>query len=79
MSTRYRWLGALPTIGMLGGIPFVNRVEPYVLGLPLLLAWIVGWVIATSVVMAIILVLDRKRAAESSSTGERLMTDDVRV
>ena len=30
-----------------------NRIEPYVLGLPLSFAWNVGWVIATFVVLAI--------------------------
>ncbi len=31
---------ALPFIGILGGISFANRVEPYVLGLPFILFWI---------------------------------------
>lgn len=44
---------------MLGGIPFANRVYPLVLGLPFLFAWLVGWVLATSLVMACILRLDR--------------------
>jgi hypothetical protein len=30
---------------------FGNSIEPYVLGLPLSLAWVVGWVLATFVVM----------------------------
>ncbi|MED1916432.1 DUF3311 domain-containing protein [Bacillus thuringiensis] len=46
------WLGVLPFIGMLGGIPFVNRVEPFVLGMPFVLFWIVLWVVLTSVIMA---------------------------
>jgi hypothetical protein len=49
-----RWLMVLPFLGMLGGIPFVNRVEPYVLGMPFLLFWLVAWVIVTSVIMAIV-------------------------
>ncbi|BBW97800.1 DUF3311 domain-containing protein [Geobacillus sp. FSL W8-0032] len=49
-----RWLMVLPFVGMLGGIPFVNKVEPYVFGMPLLLFWLVAWVIATSVIMAIV-------------------------
>jgi hypothetical protein len=51
----------LPVIGLLAGIPFANRVEPYVLGLPFLLFWIVAWVVATSGIMGAIWLLDRRR------------------
>jgi hypothetical protein len=46
---------------MLGGVPFANRVTPYVLGLPFLLFWVTAWVVLTSVIMWIIYVLDRAR------------------
>lgn len=52
------WLGVLPFVGMLGGVPFVNQVEPYVLGMPFVLFWIVLWVVLTSVIMAIVNRLD---------------------
>ncbi len=53
-----RWLAALPFLGMLGG-PFVlNRVEPFILGLPLLLAWLVFCVVLTSALMALIYFTD---------------------
>lgn len=52
------FLGIIPFIGMLGAIPFVNRVEPYVLGMPFVLFWIVLWVVLCSVIMAIVNVLD---------------------
>jgi hypothetical protein len=59
---RTRWLrlalGGLPFLGILGGAGFANRTEPYVLGLPFLLAWIVLWVVASSVVLAVVYVLD---------------------
>jgi hypothetical protein len=51
-------LGALPFLGILGGIIFANRVEPFVLGMPFILFWIVMWVVLTSVIMAIIYNLD---------------------
>ena len=35
----YAWLG--------------NRIEPYVLGLPFSLAWVVGWVLLTFVVLVV--------------------------
>lgn len=56
---RYHLLALLPVIGMLGGLPFANRVYPLVLGLPFLMAWLVGWVVATAGIMAWILRLDR--------------------
>lgn len=56
---RYHLLALLPVIGMLGGLPFANRVYPLVLGLPFLMAWLVGWVVATAGIMAFILRLDR--------------------
>jgi Protein of unknown function (DUF3311) len=51
-------LAALPFLGILGGIVFANRVEPFVLGMPFILFWIVMWVVLTSVIMAIIYNLD---------------------
>jgi hypothetical protein len=56
---RYHLLALLPALGMLGGLPFANRVHPLILGLPFLMAWLVGWVIATAGIMAWILRLDR--------------------
>jgi len=53
-----RWLALLPFLGMLGG-PFVlNRVEPLVLGMPLLLAWLVACMLATSAIMGVIYLTD---------------------
>jgi Protein of unknown function (DUF3311) len=53
-----KWLALLPFIGMLGGVFFVNQVMPLVLGLPLLLAWIVLWLLLTSAIMAVIYLAD---------------------
>jgi hypothetical protein len=52
---RYHLLALLPVIGMLGGLPFANRVYPLVFGLPFLMAWLVAWVVATAGIMAWIL------------------------
>lgn len=57
----YRWLAVVPAIGMLGGVPFANRVTPYVFGLPFLLFWVTLWVVLTTVIMGIIYALDRAR------------------
>ena len=53
-----RVLAALPFIGILVGVAFVNRVEPLVLGMPFVLAWIVMWVVLSSIIMAIVYRLD---------------------
>jgi uncharacterized protein DUF3311 len=53
-----RVLAALPFVGILLGVPFVNHVEPLVLGMPFVLAWIVMWVVLSSIIMAIIYRLD---------------------
>jgi hypothetical protein len=60
----HRWLALLPTLAICVGVPFANRVHAMVLGLPFLLAWIVGCVVLTSVVMAIIAALDRRAEGE---------------
>lgn len=59
-----RWLALLPFLGMLAG-PFVlNRVEPWVLGMPLLLAWLVGCMLATSAIMGVIYLTDPENRGE---------------
>jgi uncharacterized protein DUF3311 len=64
----YRWLAVVPAIGMLGGVPFANRVRPYVLGLPFLLFWVTAWVVLTSAIMWLIYALDR--AGERNAAGD---------
>ena len=57
MLLRYL-LAVLPFIGIIIGVPFVNRVDPLVLGMPLVLAWIVMWIVLSAVIMAIIYWID---------------------
>lgn len=52
-------LAALPFLGILVGIFFANRTEPFVLGLPFALFWITLWVVLTAAIMALIYRLDR--------------------
>ncbi len=44
-------LAVLPTLALTAGIPFANRVEPRIFGLPFLLAYIVLWIVATPLFM----------------------------
>jgi hypothetical protein len=53
-----RWLAVVPFLALIVGPFFVNRATPFVLGLPLLLAWIVVWIILTSLIMAVIYATD---------------------
>ena len=57
----YHWIAAVPVVAMVGGIPFANRVEPYLFGLPFLVAWILICVVLTSAVMAVVYRLDWRR------------------
>jgi xanthosine utilization system XapX-like protein len=49
-----RWLALLPFLGMLVGPFFVNRVAPYILGMPFLPAWFVAWILITAAIVAVI-------------------------
>lgn len=66
----FRFLAALPFIGILLGVPFANRVEPLVLGMPFVLAWIVLWVILISIIMGIIYRLDPSNRQGAADTEE---------
>ncbi|WP_322053961.1 DUF3311 domain-containing protein [Paraburkholderia bannensis] len=65
-----RLLAALPFIGILLGVPFVNRTEPLILGMPLVLAWIVMWVVLTSAIMAIVYRLDPVNRSGADAQSE---------
>jgi hypothetical protein len=47
-GTKYALIpAAIPMLALTLALPLVNRVEPVILGLPLLLFWIATWVAAT--------------------------------
>lgn len=49
-----RFLAILPFLGILVGTPFFNRVTPLILGLPLILAWLLLWILLTSGIMLLV-------------------------
>jgi hypothetical protein len=55
---RYHLAALIPVIALIGAPWFANRVEPIILGMPFLLAWIIGWILVTSVCMYVIGKLD---------------------
>lgn len=66
-----RLLAVLPFLGILGGVIFFNRVTPFVFGLPLILAWLVLWILLTAAIMAVIYAVDpANRDAPSVSRVE---------
>jgi hypothetical protein len=57
-------LGVLPFVAVITGVIGFNRVTPLVLGLPMLLAWLLGCCVFTSAVMALIFLLDPSNQRE---------------
>jgi hypothetical protein len=57
---RHHLLALVPTVALVGAPWIANRVEPRILGMPFLLAWIVGWVVLTSACMWLIGKLDQR-------------------
>jgi len=64
-----RLLSLVPFIGLLAGIGFANRVEPRILGMPFLLAWVVGWLFISVGVMAIVYRLEPTNRANDDEAG----------
>ncbi|WP_047154830.1 DUF3311 domain-containing protein [Aneurinibacillus tyrosinisolvens] len=54
----YHLLALIPFITILGLSSWANRVEPYVLGMPFLLFWVVLWTVLSTPIMWIIFKLD---------------------
>jgi hypothetical protein len=54
----------LPAFGFLVAIPFVNRAEPVVLGMPFLQFWTALCVLLTGVCLTVVYQLDPRNAPE---------------
>jgi len=63
----HRWLAVIPGLLILVGVPFANRVHGLLLGLPFLLVWILGAVVLTSPIMALIGALDARHTARNAA------------
>jgi hypothetical protein len=66
-----RILALLPFVGVLVGPWFLNRVTPLVFGMPLLLAWLVLWLLLTSAIMALIYRLDPANRPSAADDEQR--------
>ena len=56
----------IPFIGMAFFLPFANRIEPYVLGLPFILFWIVLWMVLSSFILMIVYKFDPDNQEEGT-------------
>lgn len=63
MGKGRRWavlLAVIPFATLVFALPLVNRREPFILGLPFLLFWIVAWVVLTPLILFIAYRLEKK-------------------
>jgi hypothetical protein len=58
---RYHLIALVPVVWVLGAPWFANRIEPFVLGMPFLLAWIVIGTLLSSATMAVLGAIDRRQ------------------
>jgi hypothetical protein len=61
----------VPALALVAGLPFVNRLQPVVLGLPFLLFWILAWVVATPLFLAAAYLLADRTPGRSASGAAR--------
>ncbi len=60
-GTKYALLcAAIPFVTLVFALPFANRVEPFVLGLPFVLFWIVLWVALTPLALCAAYMCEKK-------------------
>ncbi len=53
---------AVPILALVLGLPYANRLEPVIAGLPFLLFWMLGWVLLTPAFLALAYVLVHRTA-----------------
>jgi hypothetical protein len=64
-----RLLALLPFIGILVGSPLLNRATPLILGLPLLFAWQLLWIVLAGLIMLVIYCADPANRAYPPEAG----------
>ena len=60
------WLAVIPFIGMLIGSAVHNEVDPFILGMPFPLGWISVWVVLTTIIMAVVYLIDPANREEAA-------------
>lgn len=62
---------AIPVVALIGGLPFVNRLEPSVLGMPFLLVWILAWVALTPAFLGVSYAIYRRSESGRPASPRR--------
>ncbi|MGH8127452.1 MAG: DUF3311 domain-containing protein [Gammaproteobacteria bacterium] len=62
-------LTLIAPLAILCGPFFLNRVQPFVLGLPFLMFWISAWTVGTALAMGLVYWLDPRRRAAPDEPG----------
>ncbi|GIN22197.1 MAG TPA: DUF3311 domain-containing protein [Bacillus bacterium] len=63
MKKRF-WLYIFSMIPAIGSLTVINKIEPYVLGMPFVLFWLMLWVVLTSLFLYIVNILDPANEGE---------------
>ncbi|WFU06917.1 DUF3311 domain-containing protein (plasmid) [Rhizobium sp. CB3171] len=63
-------LALIPVLGVLVAPFFLNRIDPFILGMPFLLAWLSLMLVLTSIVMACIYFVDKRTGAHGQNDME---------
>lgn len=67
----FRLLALIPFVAILVGAIFLNRVTPFIAGLPLLFAWLLLWIVLTSLIMGLIYLADpANRTADTTDQAQ---------
>lgn len=64
----HRWLLIIPFLWQVGMVPFVNEIAWRPLSLPFPMVWQMAGVLITSVVIAIVFSIDRRRESDMPET-----------
>jgi hypothetical protein len=64
-------LGFVPPVFNVAGAFFSRETQPYFLGMPPMLAWVVAGVVVTSVVMQVIYHVDKRSSSQARSEAPR--------
>jgi hypothetical protein len=59
---------AIPVVALVGGLPFANRLEPRLFGMPFLLTWILAWVALTPAFLGVAYLIHRRTAGDATGT-----------
>jgi Protein of unknown function (DUF3311) len=54
-------LGLVPFVAMCFSVSFWDRIHPLILGIPFNIVWLLGWIVLTSLCLAVAYLLEGQR------------------